>query len=75
VIKRMLVTVSLAAGMTAGLALPATPVSAAADGSRLAQCERSAAERLARRVAGGTDRVRARRQFNNDIARCKRNFG
>ena len=74
-IKRMVVMVSLAGSLTLGVALPMTPASATPNGSGLAQCERNAAERLARKLQGGGANPRARRQFNNDIARCKRRFG
>ncbi|MBV8959908.1 MAG: hypothetical protein JO054_16455 [Actinobacteria bacterium] len=74
-IKKMLVVVSLVGslGLVPTFAAPAG--AATGNGSRLSQCERSAAERLARRLQGSGDRTRARQQFNNDIARCKRRFG
>lgn len=76
-LNRILVIASLVGSLTLGVVLPATPASAApsGNGSSLAQCERNAAERLARRLQSGGDRTRAQRKFNNDIARCKRRFG
>jgi hypothetical protein len=76
VIKKMLVIVSLVGSLGLTSALSSSPAGAATpNGGRLAQCERAAAERLARRVQGGGDASRARRQFSNDLARCKRRFG
>jgi hypothetical protein len=74
VIRRAFFAAALALACSAGIVLPASPATAAPNGSQLAQCERSAAERLARRIQNG-DRTKARRQFQNDIARCKRRFG
>jgi hypothetical protein len=74
VIKRTLLTVSTVVTLALGVALPAAPASAVPNSSRLAQCEKSAAERYARRAQSG-DRTKAKRQFQNDLARCKRQFG
>jgi hypothetical protein len=72
VIKRVLVGATVTLSLTLGAALPVAASSS--NSSRLAQCERAAAERFARRAQTG-DRVKARRQFDNDIVRCKRRFG
>jgi len=74
VFKRILVAFSLAASLGVGVMLPASTASATPNGSRLGQCEKAAAERYARRLQSG-DRARAKRQFDNDLARCKRRFG
>ena len=74
-IKKILVTVAMTGAMSVGAVLPATTANAAANNSRFANCQRAAAERYANRLASGADHSRARRQFNNDIARCKRRFG
>ena len=72
--KRTLVGISIAASLGLGAMLPASTAWATPNGSRLGQCEKSAAERYARRLQSG-DRARAKRQFDNDLARCKRQFG
>jgi hypothetical protein len=75
VIRRTLFVVAFVVSCTAGLVVPTTTATAAANGSGLSQCEKNAAERYARRLESGGDKARAKRQFNNDIARCKRKFG
>jgi len=74
VFKKLFVTATVAASLGFGVVLPAAPASATPN-NQLGNCERSAAVRYARRLQSGGDRSRAKRQFDNDIARCKRRFG
>ena len=73
-LKKLFVTATMTAALGLGVVAPAVPASATPNG-QLGNCERSAAVRYARRIQQGTDRSRAKRQFDNDIARCKRRFG
>ena len=74
-IKRSLFAVTLIVSCTTGLAMSTATANATPNGSSLGRCEQSAAERYARRLESGGDKAKAKRQFNNDIARCKRRFG
>jgi len=75
VIKKIFVSAAMVGCLAAGVVVPAGPATAEPNSSRLGQCERTAAERYARKLQSDSDKTRARRQFNNDIARCKRRFG
>ena len=73
-LKKLFVTATVTASMGLGVLLPAQAASATPNG-QLGNCERAAAVRYANRLQSGADRSRAKRQFDNDIARCKRRFG
>jgi hypothetical protein len=74
VLKKLLLAATVVASMGFGMLVPAQQASATPNG-RLGNCERAAAIRYANRLQSGADRARAKRQFDNDIARCKRRFG
>lgn len=72
--KRLFGVGVMTVALTLGVAAPATTAAAAPNGSQLANCVRTAAERLAAHAQSGNE-AKARRQFNRDVARCHRRFG
>ena len=73
-IKRLLTAGTLTATLVLGVGLPATTASATGNPTKLAQCERTAAQKYQRHV-NQNNQAQAKRQFNKDIAKCKRRFG